>query len=414
MDISEKLRKYAHQSSILNTSFEDGKVRLEDLPLITKNDIRLLKEVLKWYEFYIKTHDTCIGFTKKQISRIRYLDMYLNIPLLNIFYTEPNYKLFARFVDNNEEKEAFVVFNFNRIVKQFYRFGTESEFKWLLANRKIEMNQRAINTLISRGNIKCVKYALENGGKLSVTSVYYAAQNGHLDCIEYLHEKKCTLSTLAASAAASKGHLECLKYLHKNGAPLCDEVWPDVVRNGHLECLKYLCENGCQLSHSSIFVAVENGQLECLKYMLLILDAANAASYITNTRVTTSTVAWDIILLKAAAENGHLACLKYLYEHGRDWATKTGSAENYPLHHFILYEAMINNQLDCVKYLHEIKCCWEEYIAVHTAAMDSLECLKYAYENGYSINIEDCYKSAGPRCKTYLYGLRKYLANNPV
>ena len=71
-----------------------------------------------------------------------------------------------------------------------------------------------------------------------------------------------------------------------------------------------------------------------------------------------------------AAKNGHLECLKYLHENGCPWDEKTCS------------KAAENGQLECLKYAHEKGCPWNEDTCSCANSNGHLECLQYARENG--------------------------------
>ena len=49
------------------------------------------------------------------------------------------------------------------------------------------------------------------------------------------------------TAAASKGHLKILRYAHENGSRLDESICKEAARNCHFEILKYAHENGCPL-----------------------------------------------------------------------------------------------------------------------------------------------------------------------
>ena len=72
----------------------------------------------------------------------------------------------------------------------------------------------------------------------------------------------------------------------------------------------------------------------------------------------------------SAAKRGHLECLKYLHENGCPWNELTS------------FKTVKRGHLDCLKYLHENGCPWNEQTCVCADVYDHLECLKYAHENG--------------------------------
>jgi len=70
-----------------------------------------------------------------------------------------------------------------------------------------------------------------------------------------------------------------------------------------------------------------------------------------------------------AALKGHLECLKYLHEQGCKWDEWTCIYAGY------------NGHLACLQYAHENGCEWDILTCVYAASNDHLKCLKYAYEN---------------------------------
>jgi hypothetical protein len=69
------------------------------------------------------------------------------------------------------------------------------------------------------------------------------------------------------------------------------------------------------------------------------------------------------------AEKGHLECLRYLHENGCEWDENTCA-----------YGAL-NGHLECVRYAHENGCPWDKRTCSCAAANGHLECLRYAHEN---------------------------------
>jgi|688.fasta_scaffold41578_2 hypothetical protein len=81
---------------------------------------------------------------------------------------------------------------------------------------------------------------------------------------------------------------------------------------------------------------------------------------------------------KDAAFKGHLECLKYLHENGCPWDENVCS------------NAAYNGHLECLKYLHENECPWDENICSNAAYNGHLECLKYLHENGCPWDERTC------------------------
>jgi len=80
-----------------------------------------------------------------------------------------------------------------------------------------------------------------------------------------------------------------------------------------------------------------------------------------------------------AALNGHLECLKYLHERGCPWDEYTCSA------------AASNGHLECLKYLHENGCPWHEWTCEYVALGGRLEYLKYYHEHECRCDERTCW-----------------------
>jgi hypothetical protein len=86
----------------------------------------------------------------------------------------------------------------------------------------------------------------------------------------------------------------------------------------------------------------------------------------------------EAILVYKAALAGHLECVKYLHENGCPWDERTCT------------EAAQGGQLECLRYMHENGCPWDEDTCHAAAEFGNLECLKYALENGCPCDDETC------------------------
>ena len=60
----------------------------------------------------------------------------------------------------------------------------------------------------------------------------------------------------------------------------------------------------------------------------------------------------------------------------------------------ICHNAIINNRLDCLKYVHENGYWWDESTCANAALNDNLTMLKYAHENGCPWDGITCVKAA--------------------
>ncbi|ATZ81196.1 ankyrin repeat domain-containing protein [Bodo saltans virus] len=83
-----------------------------------------------------------------------------------------------------------------------------------------------------------------------------------------------------------------------------------------------------------------------------------------------------------AASKGHLECLKYLHENDCPWDEETCEY------------AASKGHLECLKYAHENGCPCDINTCLNAAYYGQLECLKYAHENGCPWNANTCLYAA--------------------
>ena len=84
----------------------------------------------------------------------------------------------------------------------------------------------------------------------------------------------------------------------------------------------------------------------------------------------------------------HLECLKYLHERGCPWNEET------------CQNAAEKGHLECLKYAHEHGCRWDELTCGAAAYVNEIECLRYAQDHGapdsahYVVDWQRMYVSA--------------------
>jgi ankyrin repeat protein len=203
---------------------------------------------------------------------------------------------------------------------------------------------------------------------------------------------------------SSIGDLDHLKYVVENGCSVNSCSFLATSMNGNLECFKYLfgklpnrlglCSD--KFDHNLCYYASKNGHLDFLKYLL---EEKNLPC-------GTNEFACAII-------NGQLECLKYLYKSG--YVTRTELYQKNFCNDAICYGQLeclkyligigspINKQsckfaaqrglIDIIKYLHEKGCHWDETSCLGAAQNGQLECLKYLHETGCPWDEETLYSA---------------------
>lgn len=198
------------------------------------------------------------------------------------------------------------------------RYATERGFldvvELIIANDQLGyMDQHVLNAAASSGQLRIVRYLLENfdtldtsrlmnlaaeSGSLSLVKYLYecytrkvnsrvehfapevlnnAVRSGNVEVVEFLHENCASLQCLtsAMDAAAARNHLEVVKFLHFNRTEGCAiEALRMVVSNNRPEVVKFLCENR---SEGDIIAAIPDaafqGHLELVKHLTTKLPA---------------------------------------------------------------------------------------------------------------------------------------------
>ena len=191
------------------------------------------------------------------------------------------------------------------------------------------------------------------GHPFNETACEKAASNGHLECLKFLHKVGCPWNSKVHFYAASAGHLHIIQWATKNGLKLPEGLAEHVASCGQLAILHFLVEKGTVLRYNIANEAAMAGRIDCLRYLLKVNCPIN------------STVA------EVAVKHGHLDCLKLLHQHlgSAHWDTK------------LIGCAAVNGQLECLQYLHENGCPWEESTTYSAARKAHYQCLRYAMEH---------------------------------
>jgi ankyrin repeat protein len=244
------------------------------------------------------------------------------------------------------------------------------------------------------GHLSCLKYLHENGYKWDWCVCAWSAENGHLNCLKYAHENGCELFTpernkwvlKPCEGAARNGHLDCLKYAYENGCPWDRPFyWPSFY--GHLDCLKYarsigkqwekdtftnaarslsclkyLYKNGCPMNERALSSAARLGKLKCLKYLMKIGCPWNK-------KVCNKAVS----VIPSVKDNKALMCLRYLHSQGGIISERTFN------------KAAKYGRIMCLSYLHENKCPWKRQAYFNAVEDDHLDCIEFMHMNDYPL-----------------------------
>ena len=265
------------------------------------------------------------------------------------------------------------------------KYGYKKCLKNLIKD-KSQYNYDEAKSAAEHGHLECLRKAHENGYTMDGIC-YIAAENGHLECLKYAHENgdKCNEKTCAV--ACESDSLDILTYLHENNCPWDKRTCEIAAEYDHLYCLNDAHENGCLWDKETINMGTKNKNIKCLEY-----------AYENHCPI-------EIEMINEAACTGDSEIFKYVHEQLKlpfDYSTcthcvlKDGSLECLKYAHEngpdwntnTLQRALENNKYDCIKYLVENNCPCDEYVSIMAVKCCDLQTVKYLCENGI-INLDD-------------------------
>lgn len=154
-------------------------------------------------------------------------------------------------------------------------------------------------------SLECLVFVRENGPweRFCVQCAHEAAARGQLDCLRYAVQEGAPLRAEQLRDAVHHGHLSCVVFLMDHACPIEQEDLCTVAAaQGHLACLRFLSTRGLPLSAYSAYAAAQGGHVDCLRYVHEHVgpDALRDVCWV-------------------AAVHGHIACLRYAHVHGAPW-----------------------------------------------------------------------------------------------
>lgn len=152
----------------------------------------------------------------------------------------------------------------------------------------------------------------------------------------------------------------------------CEEI-DEEEKEKYFEDLKHLRIKNNIYLFTSYF-----GHLECLKYAYenrykeLSKNSHGCLQYFE------IDLEWDSLACDFSVQRGNLECLKYLIDNNCEY--------DEGVYHY----AIIYNHLDCLKFLHMNGRIRDKSICHYSSMYGNLECLRYAHENGCEWNEVTC------------------------
>jgi len=277
---------------------ENHKITLKDMN-ICSYDRKLLKRL------FITYNKIPPRFSPKQMKKLKKLDLYLDIPLVQaVLEPMATYSSLKRLIDNECQIIPHKYFKKYLIrsnepsrdlrstddVKGLTNYGENRE----ITVSKNEMLKPLVEEAISHGDLKVVKFICEYGG-------YFTNYIHRSDCIGYM------------STASQYGHIHILDYfynLFESDKGHYD--WGDVpsykaASYGHINCLEFLRQKGYRLCTWNISrFAAEHKRYDVLVYVHEILSKNSRKGSCCDPDI----IDWTL------ARSGDLHSLQYLYNRG--------------------------------------------------------------------------------------------------
>lgn len=268
------------------------------------------------------------------------------------------------------------------ILRYLHSQGLLQKMEWL--------KSIAINAM----NLDCVKVLCEFGTMWPRDPCGMALASGSLEMLQFVHAQGC--AWLSSSShyieAISRGHLECIKYADEHGCPRCEDAIRCAAGSDHPELIEYFLQQGHLPTEETCAYAAQCGKLASVMYL------------------REQGCPWNERTFKKAIKSESLAIILYAYENGCPWsADVTTAAADSGLCEVLSFlvelgcplsaatsAAAAGRCVECLAYLHEQQCPWDESTCMMAAFHFNVDCLRYAHENGCPLG-PDTLKAARER-----------------
>lgn len=154
-------------------------------------------------------------------------------------------------------------------------------------------------------------------------------------------------------SVAKGGNIECIKYCKEHEFKWSEIIGIYLARSGNLESLKYAIEDGCTYNKNYICCYAARAKTsDCLKYL-------HFEKKCLWNKYTCEEASQFYSIINSNNFNSSLI--------GYSWTAKS---------------------LECLKFLHENNCPWDESVIYSASKNGNFECMKYAHKNGLKLNDE--------------------------
>jgi ankyrin repeat protein len=199
----------------------------------------------------------------------------------------------------------------------------------------------------------------------------FAAQGGNYHCLKYLYESDNLIGSFywnrILKIAAEYGHLQIIIYSHQHGCKLNKRAYIAAALNGNLDCLKYLIEYGDYWQYGTIENALLFGN-----YDLSVELSSGGSNFIAEEEFCKNN--YIAIILRLAVLGGNLDCLKLIYNY-------INHQNNYIYFNYgTMYSFAIAakfGRLDCMKYMYENGCSIDSRAIKYAKKYGHLDCVEY-------------------------------------
>lgn len=262
----------------------------------------------------------------------------------------------------------------------------------------IDMHNTAIYSAVQAGQIPCLKFLLEKKNSVCweeviqrcviedrVEAIIFVLEYFKID-LNMAHVVNVVRSYTMCETAARCGALQCLKYYHKRLGELPTSLHIIAITHNKLHILQYLIDKGHVLNEEPYWRDEALRSPTIRKYLIQLGyrfcdDICDCAVGIRNVDALQDLfeVGYKFTdrTTLIAMSRYDLACLKFVCGHGGH------------IHKDCSYKAALVNKVEALQYLHEQGAIITDIVVFHSAAMKHLECLKYALEHKFPVNIQE-------------------------
>jgi len=260
------------------------------------------------------------------------------------------------------DRNSYMHDNADYAMRGAAKAGNIKILKWMVQNDYKRYER--VTAYAARGNqLKTLKWLIDRKFPITDLAVYYAAGKGYMDIVKFLAvDKKCEID---CHYAACKGQFEIIKYLHTIDPGSIHGVCDGAARSGHLDMMKFAYENGATIGDD----------ISCTNVHILSWLINNG--HIEPSKKISERIAWA----------GNLECLQLLHRH------------KFPiLSTKVFTKAVSGRNIAMIKWLRGLGCPFDQtatYAAVDSPSAESreggsLEILKMLIEWDCPLEYDIC------------------------